>query len=77
MIGWMVFFAQFVLPVNKLQDRWKVVERLVTYLMGGHGPAIFIENGLKPKFPKNEGQFLRLFDSQAITKSHLVTTPRF
>src|ERR1035437_3603495 len=45
MILWMVFFAQFVLPVNRLKDRWKVVERLVAYLMGGHGPAIFIENG--------------------------------
>jgi hypothetical protein len=45
MICWMVFFAQFVLPVNNLQDRWKVVERLVTYFMGGHGPAIFMENG--------------------------------
>jgi len=45
MVGWMVFFAQFVLPVSKVQDRIKVVERLVTYLLGGHGPAIFIENG--------------------------------
>ncbi|HEY3313120.1 MAG TPA: SPFH domain-containing protein [Anaerolineales bacterium] len=45
MLGWMVFFAQFVLPVSTLEDRWKVVDRLVTYLMGGHGPAIFIENG--------------------------------
>jgi hypothetical protein len=46
MIGWMVFFAQFVLPVKHLRDRYKVVERLVTYLMGGNGAAIFIENGL-------------------------------
>lgn len=45
MIGWMVFFAQFVLPVNTLRDRWKVVNRLINYLLGGHGPAIFIENG--------------------------------
>jgi regulator of protease activity HflC (stomatin/prohibitin superfamily) len=45
MIGWMVFFAQFVLPVNNLRDRWKVVNRLVNYLLGGHGPAIFVENG--------------------------------
>jgi hypothetical protein len=42
---WMVFFAQFVLPVSKLGDRLNVVDRLVTYLMGGHGPALFIENG--------------------------------
>ncbi len=45
MIWWLVFFAQFVLPVNRIWDRWRVVERLVSYLMGSHGPAIFIENG--------------------------------
>ncbi len=45
MIWWLVFFAQFVLPVNRIHDRLRVVERLVSYLMGGHGPAIFIENG--------------------------------
>lgn len=47
MLVWMVFFAQFVLPVNNLRDRWKVVNRLVTYSLGGHGPAIFVENGFK------------------------------
>lgn len=45
LIGWMIFFAQFVLPVRHVSDRWKVVERLVNYLTGRHGPAIFIENG--------------------------------
>lgn len=45
LIGWMIFFAQFVLPVRHISDRWKVVERLVNYLTGSHGPAIFIENG--------------------------------
>ncbi len=45
MLFWMAFFAQFVLPVNRIQDRVKVIERLVVYLMGIHGPAIFIENG--------------------------------
>ncbi|GAB4493185.1 MAG: hypothetical protein Fur0016_25000 [Anaerolineales bacterium] len=44
--AWLVFFAQFVLPVRTLNDRLKVVDRLVTYLMGGHGPAVFIENGI-------------------------------
>lgn len=45
-IVWMVFFAQFVLPVKTIGDRFKVVDRLVTYTMGGHGPAIFVENGI-------------------------------
>ena len=42
---WMAFFAQFVLPVARLSDRWQVIERLIAYILGGHGPAIFIENG--------------------------------
>lgn len=44
--AWLVFFAQFVLPVKTLNDRAKVVDRLVSYLTGGHGPALFIENGI-------------------------------
>lgn len=43
---WLAFFAQFVLPVKTFSDRLKVVDRLVTYLQGGHGPALFIENGI-------------------------------
>jgi hypothetical protein len=42
---WLAFFAQFVLPVRTFHDRQKMFERLVTYLLGGHGPALFIENG--------------------------------
>src|SRR5215211_1390315 len=42
---WIAFFAQFVLPVRTFRDRQKIFERLVTYLFGGHGPALFIENG--------------------------------
>src|SRR5512133_3368910 len=43
---WMAFFAQFVLPVRTALDREKIFERLLTYLFGGHGPALFIENGI-------------------------------
>jgi hypothetical protein len=43
---WMAFFAQFVLPVGIILDRQKIFERLLTYLFGGHGPALFIENGI-------------------------------
>lgn len=45
LVLWLAFFAQFVLPVRTFHDRQKIFERLVTYLIGGHGPALFIENG--------------------------------
>lgn len=43
---WMAFFAQFVLPVQTIHDRQKIFSRLLTRLSGGHGPALFIENGI-------------------------------
>ena len=45
MFVWLAFFAQFVLPVRTFVERQKIFDRLLTYLSGGHGPAIFIENG--------------------------------
>ena len=42
---WLAFFAQFILPVRSFQDRQKIFDRLLAYMGGGHGPAIFIENG--------------------------------
>jgi len=45
LILWMAFFSQFVLPVRTTEDRQKVFSRLLTDLFGGHGPALFIENG--------------------------------
>ncbi|HUF00680.1 MAG TPA: hypothetical protein VMN99_15605 [Anaerolineales bacterium] len=44
---WMIFFAQFVLPVHTTSDRWKIVGRLVARLIGSKGPAIFIHNGIQ------------------------------
>ena len=46
LLFWMAFFAQFVLPVRTFRDRWKIFSRLLTRLSGGHGPALFIENGI-------------------------------
>jgi hypothetical protein len=46
LIVWMTFFAQFILPVKTFGDRLKIVDRLVTYVTGGHGPALFVENGI-------------------------------
>lgn len=43
---WLAFFAQFVLPVQTIHDREKIFNRLLTRLSGGHGPALFIENGI-------------------------------
>ncbi len=53
LILWMAFFAQFVLPVRTFLDRQKIFDRLITYLLGGHGPAIFIRNG---ELVKREGE---------------------
>ncbi len=44
---WLAFFAQFVLPVRNFRERQKIFDRLIVYLSGSHGPAIFIENGIK------------------------------
>jgi hypothetical protein len=45
LLVWLAFFAQFILPVRSFQDRQKIFDRLLAYMGGGHGPAIFIENG--------------------------------
>ncbi len=45
LVMWLAFFAQFVLPVQTFQDRQKIFLRLILYLFGKHGPALFIENG--------------------------------
>jgi len=50
---WLAFFAQFVLPVKKLRDRFKIFSYLMLHILGGHGPAILVENG-KEKISKEE-----------------------
>ncbi len=42
---WLFFFAQFVLPVNTWRERWSAFSRLGYYMVGLHGPAIFIQDG--------------------------------
>ncbi len=46
LVFWLVFFAQFSLPVKSIPDRIKIIDRLFNYLIGTHGPAIFISNGI-------------------------------
>jgi hypothetical protein len=41
----LILFSQFVLPLRKLTDRARAIQRLFTYMLGAGGPAIFIENG--------------------------------
>jgi hypothetical protein len=45
LLVWLAFFAQFVLPVHTFQERQNIFDRLLMYLSGGHGPAIFIRDG--------------------------------
>jgi hypothetical protein len=42
---WLVFFSQFILPVQTFEDRRKIHDRLVAYLGGTRGPAIFVRDG--------------------------------
>ncbi len=54
---WLFFFAQFILPERSLSDRFRIFGRLIIYLLGGHGPAIFIENGaIRENGAKHESQ---------------------
>ena len=45
LLVWLAFFAQFILPLNSLDERRAAFNRLVRYLTGSHGQAIRIENG--------------------------------
>jgi len=49
LLVWLAFFAQFVLPMRTFSDRQKIFDRLLTYLGGGHGPAIFVRDGKQVK----------------------------
>jgi hypothetical protein len=50
---WLAFFSQFVLPVNTLDQRLKIFDRVFSSLLGGNGPAIFIRDG---KMVKRKGE---------------------
>jgi hypothetical protein len=42
---WLVFFAQFILPLNSIKDRFNITLRLLLSAVGRRVPAIFVENG--------------------------------
>ena len=56
LVFWLAFFAQFVLPVRTFSDRWRIFGRLIRYLFGSHGPALFIENG---KIKEHSGERMK------------------
>ena len=56
---WVAFFSQFVLPLQKVSDRKQAVRRLVKYMLGTGGQAIFIENGVEKKRPGEAGAGVR------------------
>jgi hypothetical protein len=63
---WLAFFSQFVLPLKNLSERNKAFDRLTTYLFGGHGPAIRIEDGEvleRPGESKRHGPGVALLDT--------------
>jgi hypothetical protein len=45
LLFWLFFFSQFILPVSKFADRLNIFTRLLAYLFGQHGAAVFVENG--------------------------------
>lgn len=78
---WLGFFAQFTLPVHRLDQRRQAIDRLVNYHLGNKGPAIFIENGEFRPREKEEyrvGPGVALLDSASAAvfrNEHAFTRP--
>lgn len=51
---WLIFLGQFVLPVQSLDERKKVIQRLMGTLGATPGPALFIRNGEIIEDPKKK-----------------------
>ncbi len=63
---WLAFFAQFVLPVRKLTDRYRAFDRLVVYSTGASGPTVFVEDGkirLRPREMERTGPGVVILDT--------------
>ncbi len=74
---WLAFFSQFVLPVNTLGQRLKILERVFNSLFGGHGPAIFIRDGRMVKGSgeeKKEGPGVLWLDSASAAVTRTATS---
>ncbi len=47
LLFWSLFFPQFLLPVHSITDRLEMVRHFWLYWMGAHGPATFVEDGVR------------------------------
>lgn len=71
---WIAFFAQFVLPVHTFEERQKIFDRLMGYLGGMRGPAIFIKNGQavdRPGESERKGAGVLWLDTASAVVTHV------
>jgi hypothetical protein len=74
LVFWLAFFAQFVLPVQTFGERQKIFDRLMGYLGGSRGPAIFIKNGQavdRPGESERKGAGVLWLDSASAAVTHV------
>ncbi len=74
LIFWLAFFAQFVLPVHTFEERQKIFDRLMGYLGGMRGPAIFIKNGQavdRPGESERKGAGVLWLDTASAAVTHV------
>jgi hypothetical protein len=77
LLFWLAVFAQFVLPVRTLGERQKIFDRLLLYIAGGHGLAIFIEDGVPRESHeehKRKGPGVLWLDSASAAVTRTVTS---
>ncbi len=42
---WTAFFAQFLLPLEQVEDRWQMVKRVLLHALGWAGPVLWVQDG--------------------------------
>lgn len=77
LIIWLAFFAQFILPVRTFSERQKIFDRLVAYIGGLRGPALFIKNGRlieRTQESERAGPGVVWLDSASAAVTHVKTS---
>lgn len=74
---WLGFFSQFILPVNQLRDRFNMFFHLISYLIGDHGPILFIENGQIRQQPQSSSNGAGIMVLDTASAAMLRTSHRF
>ncbi len=77
LIIWLAFFAQFILPVRTFRERQKIFDRLVAYIGGMRGPALFVKNGKlieRAGESEREGPGVVWLDSASAAVTHVKTS---